>query len=53
LGSTAPEQLAATLPTGLVDVAEVEHVGEAVSEAAVSPFTKPEYEGLIVGAVPP
>ena len=31
----------------------VEHVGAVREEAAVSPFTKPEYDGVIVGAVPP
>jgi hypothetical protein len=34
-------------------VADVEHVGGVVSELALSPFTKPEYEGLMVGAALP
>jgi len=37
------------LPTGLNTVAVVEHVGWVVSELAVLPFTKPEYDGVMVG----
>jgi len=53
LGSTAPEHELLSVPAALVEVAVVEHVGGVVSEAAVSPFTNPEYEGVIVGGVPP
>jgi hypothetical protein len=53
LGSTAPEQELGKLPTGLDDVAVVVHVGAVVSELAVSPFTNPAYDGVIVGTEPP
>jgi hypothetical protein len=53
LGSTAPEHALRYVPTGLEDVAVVEHVGAVVRDAAVSPFTKPEYEAVMVGTVPP
>jgi hypothetical protein len=41
------------LPTGLADVAVVEHVAWVVSDEALSPFTKPAYEGVIDGTEPP
>ncbi len=34
-------------------MAAVEHVGAVVSEVAVSPLTKPEYEGVMAGTEPP
>ena len=34
-------------------VAVVEHVGAVVRLAAVSPLTKPEYEGVMAGTAPP
>jgi hypothetical protein len=34
-------------------VADVEQVGGVVSEPALSLFTKPEYEGVMVGAALP
>jgi hypothetical protein len=34
-------------------VAVVEQVGFAVSELELSPFTKPEYEAVTVGTLPP
>jgi len=41
LGSTAPEQLVAYVPTALDDVAVVVQVGSFVSEDAESPFSIP------------
>ena len=41
------------MPTGLDDVAVVEQVGGVDSDAAVSPFTKPEYDGRMAGVAPP
>jgi hypothetical protein len=41
------------VPTGLDDVAVVEHVGAVVREADESPFTNPEYVAVMAGAVPP
>jgi hypothetical protein len=40
-------------PTGLADVAVVEHVGGVVSVDAPSPSTKPEYDGLRAGTALP
>jgi hypothetical protein len=41
------------VPTGDDATAVVEQVGGVVSEAAVSPFTKPPYEAVIAGAAAP
>ena len=41
------------MPTTLDGVAAVEHVGLVVSDAADWPFTKPEYEAVTAGGVPP
>ena len=38
-------------PLGLEDVAVVEQAGGVVSEDALSPFTKPEYDAVTVGTV--
>jgi len=40
-------------PTGLLDVALVEHVGAVVRDDAESPFTNPEYEAVIGATDPP
>jgi len=53
LGSDAPAHELWYEPAGLEDVAVVEHVGSVVSDAALSPFTNPEYEAVMVGGVPP
>jgi hypothetical protein len=53
LASTAPEHALRYAPTGLDEDAAVEHVGAVVNEVAVSPFTKPEYDAVMVGAEPP
>jgi hypothetical protein len=53
LGSAAPEHELAYGPTGLDDVAAVEQVGGVVSELALSPFTKPEYDAVTAGTLPP
>jgi hypothetical protein len=41
------------VPTGFDDVAVVAQTGAEVSEAGVSLFTKPEYEGVTAGTVEP
>jgi len=41
------------VPAGLDEVAVVEHVGAVVREAAVWPFTNPEYDAVMVGGVLP
>jgi hypothetical protein len=41
------------VPGGDHDVAEVQHVGAIGTDAAPSPFTKPEYDGVIAGTVRP
>jgi hypothetical protein len=53
LGSAAPEQYVGYVPGGDHDVAEVQHVGAIGRDAALSPLTKPEYDGVIAGTVRP
>jgi hypothetical protein len=53
LAPAAPEQLVEYVPTALDEVAVVEQVGLVVSDEADWPFTKPEYEAVIDGGVPP
>jgi hypothetical protein len=53
LESTAPEHEVRYVPTGVEGVAVVEHVGAVVSEDPVSPFTRPEYDAVMLGTVPP
>jgi hypothetical protein len=43
----------AYVPTGELELAEVEQTGAEVSDAAESLFTKPEYEAVIAGTVEP
>jgi hypothetical protein len=47
--SAAPEQYVGYVPGGDHDVAEVQHVGAMGRDAALSPLTKPEYDGVITG----
>jgi hypothetical protein len=41
------------VPTGFDEVAVVAQTGTEVSDAEVSLFTKPEYEGVIAGTAEP